>query len=474
MSRACYANSRSRSRGMIFVIALGIIVVLTAMLLSFAQEMRTEALSSANRLSAIQAEAIEHGAEQWVLAQVEANAPDALDITSIPADTLPLGNGYFWVLRPDPDQDTTHAFGISDESGKVNLSNAGVTRLMALPGMTNEAAASIVDWCDGDENPTAGGVESSYYTTLAEPYSSKNARLETPEEVLLIKDVTPELLYGYDRNRDGVIDESERAVGGTAGLFNSSTEAARGISPFTTVFTVERNRAADGSARVNVNTRNIQQFNQQVRNLLVTAGKTQDTLTEAHINDVMVSLNLYINRKLQANPNANPIPSIGEFYTASKLTAAEFGAIADKITTTGARNLRGMINVNTASKQALATLPGLVASDADLLVGSRTEADKSSIAWIFTALSADKAVGITGRITTRSYQYSADILAASPDGRAFKRVRVVIDARQAPAKIMYRKDLTSLGWPLDPSIQQQLIAGLALSTGSSILKMGAN
>src|SRR4051794_22103554 len=181
---------------------------------------------------------------------------------------------------------------------------------MALPGMTQEAAASIVDWCDGDETPTAGGVESSYYTTLPEPYSSKNARLETPEEVLLIKGVTPELLYGYDRNRDGVIDDAERAVGGTAGLFNSSTESARGIAGVTTVFTAEPNPASDGSQRVNVNTRNTGQFNNQVRNLLVTAGKTQTTLTEQHINDIMVNLNIFIARQLQSNPQANPIPNL--------------------------------------------------------------------------------------------------------------------------------------------------------------------
>lgn len=458
---------------MIFIVTLAIIVLLTAMLLSFAQNMRTEALSSANRLSTIQAEAIEHGAEQWVLAQVEAGAPDVLAVTTVAADTLPLGGGYFWLLRTDPDQDTTHAFGITDEAGKVNLSTAGATRLMALPGMTNEAAASIVDWCDGDEIATAGGVESSYYTTLAEPYSSKNARLETPEEVLLIKGVTPEMLYGYDRNQDGVIDDIERSVGGVAGLFNSSTESARGISPFTTVCTVERNVASDGSARVNVNSRNTSQFNQQVRALLTNAAQAQKTLTSRRIDDILVNLNLYISRQLQSNPNGSPIPTPGVFYTASKMTAEEFGAIADKITTSGLRNLRGMININTASKQAMATLPGLTSGDADTLAGARDDADKTNYTWIFTTLSGDKAANISGSITTRSYQYSADILAASPDGRAFKRVKIVVDARQSPAKIIYRKDLTSLGWPLDASIQQQLKAGLGLSTGSSILKMGA-
>ena len=73
-----------------------------------------------------------------------------------------------------------------------------------------------------------------------------------------------------------------------------------------------------------------------------------------------------------------------------------------------------------------------------------------------------KAGAIGGRITGRSYQYSADIVAVSGDGRAFKRVRIVVDAGQTPPKIVYRKDLTALGWPLPQDIRDALRSGKPL------------
>jgi hypothetical protein len=78
--------------------------------------------------------------------------------------------------------------------------------------------------------------------------------------------------------------------------------------------------------------------------------------------------------------------------------------------------------------------------------------------------STNKLVQWGGRITTNSYQYSADIVAVSSDGRAFKRVRIVVDARETPARIVYRKDLTSDGWPLPQDVLDQLRSGNGLQT----------
>ena len=72
-------------------------------------------------------------------------------------------------------------------------------------------------------------------------------------------------------------------------------------------------------------------------------------------------------------------------------------------------------------------------------------------------------MGLGNLITTTSSQYSADILAASIDGRAFRRVRIVVDisSTNAPPRIIYRRDLTDRGWPLDP----QTLAGLREGRG---------
>jgi len=82
----------------------------------------------------------------------------------------------------------------------------------------------------------------------------------------------------------------------------------------------------------------------------------------------------------------------------------------------------------------------------------------------------DKAASIGNYITNRSFVYSADIVAVSGDGRAFKRVRIVVDATQSPPKIVYRKDLTSMGWPLPESVRTSLRQGKG--PGSSLTGNG--
>jgi len=62
--RSAISARRLRRRGAIFVTALGIVVILSGLILVFAQEMRTEAIASANRLSYLQADAVEQGAEK--------------------------------------------------------------------------------------------------------------------------------------------------------------------------------------------------------------------------------------------------------------------------------------------------------------------------------------------------------------------------------------------------------------------------
>jgi hypothetical protein len=152
-----------------------------------------------------------------------------------------------------------------------------------------------------------------------------------------------------------------------------------------------------------------------------------------------------------------------DFYTKSQMKPEEFAVMSGYLyfASADAKTITGRLNINTASKQALMTLPGLQEADADTIVAQRsTGGDLSSIAWLAqTGLAPSKLNEISDDITTRSYVYSADIVAVSGDGRTFKRTLVVVDGRSSPAKIIYRRDLTNYGWPLDPQIRDQLRTG---------------
>jgi hypothetical protein len=61
-------------------------------------------------------------------------------------------------------------------------------------------------------------------------------------------------------------------------------------------------------------------------------------------------------------------------------------------------------------------------------------------------------------ITTHSYQFTADIAAVGPFGRGYRRVRFVFDLSEGAPKIIYRQDLTRLGWALGRQTRDMWIA----------------
>ena len=92
----------------------------------------------------------------------------------------------------------------------------------------------------------------------------------------------------------------------------------------------------------------------------------------------------------------------------------------------------GRINVNTAPPEVLRCLPGITDADVSTIV-SRRESNgfgNPGTEWVRDAL-GERYGAIAQYITGESYQFSADIVAASGDGRAFRRVRIVVDASDA-------------------------------------------
>jgi hypothetical protein len=169
------------------------------------------------------------------------NNPDAFRDVAIQG---PDGKviGRFTVLAPPEDGATEHHYGVADECGKINPNammrldptGAGLGEVLKkLPNMTDEIAANIVAWMGGTAGLEAGGAGNDYYTTLTPPYRSKNGFLDSIDELLLVKGVTRELLYGSDSNRNGLDDEQAANVG-------------RGLAAYLTVHSREQNRDIEG------------------------------------------------------------------------------------------------------------------------------------------------------------------------------------------------------------------------------------
>lgn len=126
------------------------------------------------------------------------------DIWALNFPELPLENGFLKIS-------------IDDENSKINLSVLatevtddtryyGITqRFFMNMGLPMDFADSIADWVDIDDSRHPYGAESSdYYLSLTPPYNAKNNAMDSIDELLMIKDMTPEIYYGFGGGTHGM------------------------------------------------------------------------------------------------------------------------------------------------------------------------------------------------------------------------------------------------------------------------------
>jgi len=63
---------------------------------------------------------------------------------------------------------------------------------------------ALGDWIDQDDDQRPRGAEEPYYKTLAQPYACRNGGMIAPEELLLVKGMTPAIVYGT-QEREGIL-----------------------------------------------------------------------------------------------------------------------------------------------------------------------------------------------------------------------------------------------------------------------------
>ena len=106
---------------------------------------------------------------------------------------------------------------IIDESGKININTLNDTsgiifkNLLMNSGVQEEIADTIVDstldWKDntGGDLHRLHGAGDDYYMSLPNPYKPPHDIFQTLEELLLVKGMTPDILYG-DGKKKGIIN----------------------------------------------------------------------------------------------------------------------------------------------------------------------------------------------------------------------------------------------------------------------------
>ena len=99
---------------------------------------------------------------------------------------------------------------IRDENGKIPINSASkntLGKLLQFSGVEDKIerstiSDSILDWIDTDKNHRLNGAEDDYYRTQNPPYYAKNGPIETIDELLKIRGMTEEILYGSEESND--------------------------------------------------------------------------------------------------------------------------------------------------------------------------------------------------------------------------------------------------------------------------------
>lgn len=429
---------RAKENASVLVIVLWIALGLVALTLYFSNAMNAELRAADNRVALLAAEQAVEGASRYVAQVLVEQATNGIVpyVYDYASEAVEVGDAHFWLIGRNDGQSTPNqvVFGLVDEGSKLNINNTNVTQEMLelLPGMTTELAAAIIDWRDADEEVSDGGAESETYARLQPAYYCKNAPFDSVDELRLLNGATMEILLGEDVNRNGVLDPNEED-------WNRNGLVDPGILEYITVWSRESNLRADGSERININAS---------RDDLATL------ITDLLGSGVQARVAPFLN-----DPNRQ-FSSLLEFYIFCNFTAEEFAVIEPEITVESGAMLPGKVNVNTAPAAVLACIPGIGDDKAEELVSYRQSnaAGSTSVAWVKEVLSESEALEAGPYLTGQSYQFTADIAAVGKFGRGYRRTRFVFDTTEGAAKIIYRQNLSHLGWALGTETRQEWLA----------------
>lgn len=198
--------------GIALLIVIWLLTFLTVLVLSFSLMVRSEVYSTLSFKEEIENKLLaEAGIERGVMEIFYLNTNNKQNIILEDMDVVKAdGREYFGHTGKG-----FYSFRIFDESGKININSLSegnriiMNNLLVNYGLSVDEADSIIDsildWKDADELHRLNGAESDYYMSLPDSYRSKNSNFSTAEELLMVKGITPEILFGDGKNSAGII-----------------------------------------------------------------------------------------------------------------------------------------------------------------------------------------------------------------------------------------------------------------------------
>ena len=498
-----------RPRGMVLFIVVIFVTMLSLAGLSYVALMSTEHKAVRLRGDELQVEMAVGSGVEMMCAHLTQKAKSTTSSPSL-GQTLPSDSGdsrfrgvvvmgdevgrrvQFSVVSAKVEEDrvTGFRFGMSNESARLNLAvlpqwdqaEPGAARqaLMALPEMSQSIADAILDWVDSDTTPRQFGAESSYYAGLRVPYGPRNAEPTSLEELLLVRDVTRELLFGADENFNYQIDPSEQSTA-SSGVLSSDGASAVPWSELLTVFSAEKNLNPSGEPKIDLNERDLSSLHTKLEKVVgadfakfvilcrqfriaprpsqrsqpVSPGKMEVDLSvpgRYRFTSVLDLVDATV--EIRLNDAARTRQAIRSPLRSSRQVFREtLPALLDYVSIGSAPVIRGRINLQEAPEDVLLAVPGMTEGLARRIKTQRQAASSSDDearrhpTWLLAdgLVDLEQMKKLLPYVTCGGDVYRGQVVGFSDEQGPVSRCEVVIDATSSPARQVYYKDLRLLG-----------------------------
>lgn len=385
------------------------------------------------------------------------------------------------------------------------------TAVSFIPNMTEDISNAILDWIDSDEEARVGGAESVTYQGLAIPYAARNAPLESIDELLQIQGVTPLLFYGEDANRNGILDPNEDDGADSMPNDNADGILDLGFRDYLTVSSRERNTMPGGDKKININNGIVaemfdfleEEFDTEtaifVTAYRMTGDQKADSEAQGKLTIEQQQLVDWIAKNISngelgqvtragidlSEPPKAQFRSIydlidaevqieinGAMTTLASPWTSDAGSLLQsmpileqKLTVLNDEFIDGRINVNQAPREVLLAMPDMTEQIADAILLARPPIEpggmaaammttRVSPAWLLAESVVDvptfKRLGPW--LTSGGDVYSFQVLGHFDQGGPSTRLEAMVDATRSPPRIVFQRDLTTLGRGFEPAL----------------------
>lgn len=227
-------------RGVVLLLVLSVVALFTAMIVSFSADEGLDIELAYNFKDSLQAQYIARAgveAASVILSEDDARY-DSLDEQ--------WANFAEYAVASSSYLDGAQFSGtITDERSKFDLNSLALTNQREFriaqfkrlfTGLNidisddelDDLVNAVIDWLDADSESTFG-AEEEYYQSLEPPYHCKNAPMDSPEEILLVKGMKNEYFYGTE-NYEGIRNYVTVGSGGKININTASETVLKSLS----------------------------------------------------------------------------------------------------------------------------------------------------------------------------------------------------------------------------------------------------